>query len=305
MRLSLWAALPALLGFAGAWHWLLDLCAHFRWQYLFVLLAGMVAALLRRRARLAAVLLLVWLGNAWALLTATGPVPAAVAPVSGSSWKLLTINLQVDNPDFDALLALIERESPDVIGVLELSPRAAAALVVLDARYPVSRLDPRGDPFGIGLWSRLPGSAVTLLSMPPIDLPTLRLDWADPQPGQLWLVHPFPPIGAEPSRWRDEQLAYLAGLLHRQPNAILAGDLNATPWSAAYRQLRRDGGLYDASAAGWPWPTWSAGSVFTALAIPIDHVLHGQGWRVQRHLIGPDVGSDHRPLVTELARTRP
>jgi endonuclease/exonuclease/phosphatase (EEP) superfamily protein YafD len=299
LRLSVLAAVPALLGYAGAWHWLLDLCAHFRWQYAVVLLLGLAAALLRRRHRFAAFLFTVWLVNGWSLATATGPVAASPVPASARPWKLLMVNVHVDNPDPAALLALIERESPDVIGVLELSPRMAAALAVLDARYPVRATDPRDDPFGIGLWSRLPDSRIEATPMPPIDLPTLQLVWRDPAPGALWLVHPFPPIGAEPSRWRDGQLAHLAERVRGEARAIIAGDLNATPWSVAYRRLRADAGLRDASAAGWPWPTWSGPNVFAVLGIPIDHVLHGSGWHAVRHEVGPDIGSDHRPIVVE------
>jgi endonuclease/exonuclease/phosphatase (EEP) superfamily protein YafD len=302
LRLSLLAAVLALLGYAGAWHWLLDLCAHFRWQYAVALLPGLVAAWLRRRQALAAVLLTVWLVNGWSLATATGPAPIGSPPASARPWKLLMVNVHVDNPDPAALLALIERESPDVIGVLELSPRMAAALAGLDARYPVRASEPRDDPFGIGLWSRLPDSRIEATPMPPIDLPTLRLGWRDPAPGTLWLVHPFPPIGGEAAGWRDRQLAHLAERVRGEAQAIVAGDLNATSWSAAYRNLRTDAGLRDASAAGWPWPTWSGPNVFAVLGIPIDHVLHGPGWRAVRHEVGPDIGSDHRPIVVEFVR---
>ncbi|MCU0754313.1 MAG: endonuclease/exonuclease/phosphatase family protein [Xanthomonadales bacterium] len=301
-RLSVLAAVAALLGYAGAWHWLLDLCAHFRWQYAVILPLGMVAALLRRKHGIGLLLLGVGWLNAWSLITATGPKPVTPIASDARSWKLLMVNVHVDNPDYAALLALIEQESPDVIGVLELSPRGAAALRPLDARYPVRHTEARDDPFGIGLWSRLPASLIESTPMPPIALPTLRLDWADPEPGSLWLVHPFPPIGGDATRWRDQQLAELATRVRGAASVIVTGDLNATPWSAAYRQFRADSGLADAAAGGWPWPTWSGPNVFAALAIPIDHALHGSGWQVRRHSVGPDVGSDHRPVIVEWAR---
>lgn len=306
LRWAVVAVIPALLGYAGSWHWLLDLCAHFRWQYAVILLVGLVAALWRGRRRWALLLLGVWLLNAWSLVTALGPPDDRGAGsdrlhASAQPWTLLVVNVQVDNPDPAALLTLIERESPDVIGVLELSPRMAAALAVLEATYPVQVTEVRSDPFGIGLWSRLPGSRIKALRMPPIDLPALRLEWAEPGAGTLWLVHPFPPIGADAAGWRDGQLADLAGQVARDARVIVAGDLNTTPWSAAYRQLRRDTGLRPAAAGGLPWPTWSGPNVFGVLALPIDHVLHGPTWRVQHHAVGPDVGSDHRPLLVRFA----
>jgi endonuclease/exonuclease/phosphatase (EEP) superfamily protein YafD len=305
LRWSALAALPALLGYAGTWHWLLDLCAHFRLQYAVLLLCGLIAALLRRRHGLLVMLLPIWLLNAWSLMTATGPPAVDAVSATAPSWTLLMVNVQVDNPDPSALLDLIERESPEVIGVLELSPRMAAALAVLDARYPVRLIQPRDDPFGIGLWSRLSGAEVEASPLPPIDLPTLRLRWADPQPGTLWLVHPFPPLGGEATRWRNEQLAHLAERVRGDAQVIVAGDLNATPWSAAYRRLRADADLRDAAAGTWPRPTWSGPNVFAVLGLPIDHALHGAGWQVRRHAVGPDVGSDHRPLLVEWVRPAP
>lgn len=310
-RLALLPAGAALLGFAGEHHWLLDLCAHFRWQYLLAMAAGLAAALLVRKRGIVVLLALASLANAWSLGSATGPAPAAtgafaaVPAGAAASWKLLVVNVHLDIQDLRPLLQLIERESPDAVGVIELTPHAAEGLSVLAQRYPVSRVEPRDDPFGIGLWSRLPASQVDLVSMPPLGFPALQLHWAAPAPGSLWLVHPFPPIGGEATAWRDTQLRYTAGLIRGDEDAVLAGDLNATPWSAAYRALRQEAGLVDSNAEGWPWPTWfGAGGASQILAVPIDHVLHGSAWRSVEHRIGPDIGSDHRPLIVELARVR-
>ncbi|HWS26210.1 MAG TPA: endonuclease/exonuclease/phosphatase family protein [Xanthomonadales bacterium] len=304
-RLSALALLPMLAGYAGDWHWLLDLCAHFRWQYALALALGMLPALLLGRRGLAAVLLAGSTLNSWSLANATGPAmeagptsPSAIA----STWKLLVVNVHVGLTDARPLLDLIEQESPDVIGIIELSPDVAKALAGLDARYPTHRSQPRDDPFGIGLWTRRPGAVIEILSTPPLGFPSLVLRWAEPLPSSLWLVHPFPPISAEATLWRDQQLAHIAGRVGRDPQVLVAGDFNATPWSQAYRSFRRNTELQDSSAATLPWPTWFGGSaVASVLAVPIDHVLHGKGWRVVERRIGPDIGSDHRPLIVSFA----
>lgn len=305
-RLALLPSLASLLGFLGEGHWLLDLCAHFRWQYVLVIALGLGAALLLRKRGLAGVLACCWLANAFSLASANGPAPAAlgaqVTGAAGGEVKLLVANIHLDTADLRPLLALVERESPDVIGIVELTPHAAAALAVLAQRYPTSRIDPREDPFGIGLWSRLPSSHLDLVAMPPLGFPALQLRWPDPGPGSLWLVHPFPPIGAEASAWRDAQLDYAAGLIAGDANAILAGDLNTTPWSASYRRLRERAALSDSAAGRWPWPTWNPGGPGAVLAVPIDHVLHGAAWHSVELRVGPDIGSDHRPLLVRLAR---
>lgn len=297
------ALLPALAGYAGDWHWLFDLCAHFRWQYAVVLALGLLPAALLRERGLVVLLLAGSVLNGWSLVTATGPTADASragAKATVRSWRLLVVNVHVGLVDARPLLQLIERESPDVIGIIELSPALEKQLRVLDVGYPVHRSQARDDPFGIGLWTRWPESTVEILSMPPMGFPSLVLHGR--ASAHLWLVHPFPPISAEAAGWRDQYLADVARQIGRDPRALVAGDFNATPWSAAYRGFRRSTELLDSSARQLPWPTWFTGSAAgSVLALPIDHVLHGTGWRVLERRIGPDIGSDHRPLIVSFA----
>jgi endonuclease/exonuclease/phosphatase (EEP) superfamily protein YafD len=79
---------------------------------------------------------------------------------------------------------------------------------------------------------------------------------------------------------------------------VLAGDLNLTPYAPAYARLVDESRLRD-SLEDVAWrPTWQAG--FWPLALPLDHVLVPRNACVDAHEIGPDVGSDHRPLAVTL-----
>ena len=304
-RLSALALLPMLAGYAGGWHWLLDLCAHFRWQYAVVLALGGLPALLLRRRRLAAAFLAGSILNGWSLVTATGPAiePGADGSMAvASTWKLLVVNVHVGLVDTRPLWQLIEQESPDVIGIIELSPTVGVALAPLDDRYPIHLKQPRDDPFGMGLWTRWPDATIEVRHTPPLGYPSLILRREEAMSASVWLVHPFPPISAEAAGWRDQHLAQVADQIGRDPWAIVAGDFNASPWSQAYVSFRRRTGLNDSSAAQLPWPTWFAtGAAGALLAVPIDHILQGARWRVVERRIGPDIGSDHRPLIVSLA----
>lgn len=302
IRLALLVSLPAWLGLAGRWHWLLDLCAHFRAQYALALALGVGLALATRARRAALYLGAISLLNAALWLGASGPMAPDRPTLPGSDWRLLLVNVHVGNPDLAPLLALIEREHPDLVAILELSPAARAALAPLDARYPVRLSEPRTDPFGIGVWTRLPAAEVELLASQPLQHPTLRVRFAAPGAANLWISHPFPPLGARAAHWRDQQLGELADWLSGDPGALLLGDLNTTPWSAAYRELRTRADLRDARAGYFPWPTWYAGGLASVMALPIDHVLVGHDWQVLDYRVGPDIGSDHRPVLVRLAR---
>jgi hypothetical protein len=80
---------------------------------------------------------------------------------------------------------------------------------------------------------------------------------------------------------------------------IAMGGLNATPWSAPYRRFRREAGLEAAypSALG---PA-SCPSMSPVPLLPLDHVL-ARGFDVVSGARGPDLGSDHYPVLARLAR---
>jgi len=78
--------------------------------------------------------------------------------------------------------------------------------------------------------------------------------------------------------------------------AVIVGDLNMPVDSALYR--RHWAGFENAfSEAGLGFGYTKSTSWF---GIRIDHVLLGQGWQTERAWVGPDLGSDHRPMIADL-----
>ena len=67
--------------------------------------------------------------------------------------KILLANVFSANRDASSLLELIESESPDVVVLLETTPRWMASLQALQADYPHELAVPRNDNFGIALGS--------------------------------------------------------------------------------------------------------------------------------------------------------
>ena len=82
---------------------------------------------------------------------------------------------------------------------------------------------------------------------------------------------------------------------------ILAGDFNLPADSAIYRQCWAD--YHDAfseAGLGFGYTEWPRVPAIS-FGVRIDHVLTGAGWRCRRCWVGPDVGSDHLPLLAELS----
>jgi endonuclease/exonuclease/phosphatase (EEP) superfamily protein YafD len=78
-----------------------------------------------------------------------------------------------------------------------------------------------------------------------------------------------------------------------------------TPWSPWFVRLVREAGLRDSGAGRGVRPTWAPAPVPTWLGLPVDHMLGTPGFRVLTRELGPRMGSDHRPMVTELVLERP
>ena len=272
----------------GTLAWLLDLACH--WQWLFA--AGLVASSLACALALPHWALFVPLA-ALPWLSASPMLPRGAA--GAEVFSIASANVHFDNADPRALLGWVDAEQPDVLVVLEISPRYAAALAALRG-YPHRHVLPADSPFGIALFSRYPLDKVVATAdadgLPHIEA---QVAWQGRRI-QLLAVHPMPPISARFHTERNAKLARWARAAgHSRLPTLVAGDLNATPWSSAFNELdslglRRATGLA---------PTWPA-ALHGIIGIPIDHVLASRHWRLVASGHGPDLGSDHRPVIARL-----
>ena len=85
---------------------------------------------------------------------------------------------------------------------------------------------------------------------------------------------------------------------------VVAGDLNATPWSHPFRRLLADGRLHN-SQRGYGLELTFPAHATPLLQVSIDHVLYSDGFRVVDRRLGPALGSDHFPVVVDLALVVP
>jgi endonuclease/exonuclease/phosphatase (EEP) superfamily protein YafD len=219
---------------------------------------------------------------------------------SSAMFTVASANLNFERTDHAALAAwLLSDDGPDVIALQEFTESAMAAVIRSDvlAVYPHRVLAPSVDQFGLGVLSKYPVASVEKLA--PVDsLATLKMRLVLDVRGHtvaLTAVHPMPPISPVYASERDASLRLEAERLSKAGiPGILLGDMNDTPWSTGLRgtaPLRRASGLE---------PTWpNAWGLLSIL--PLDHVLVTPGVRVEEASLGPDLGSDHRPVRVRLA----
>ncbi len=296
-----WAALFAvgsIAGACGAWWWVLDLAAHFL-PYQTVGLAICAVGLWRKRDRIAATVTTLMLVGCLSFLV---PYhwPRAV-PTEGHRTTLRVCNVFCHNTEPERVLALLREMPTDVVVLLEVTYDWAERLQRLRDVYPHMLFEPEAGSFGIGVLSRKPWTHLNHRSFGRQQLPSLIVDF--PLEGnhtwQLIATHPLPPISSFNAASRDEQLQRVATYCaeHAGP-IVVAGDLNASPWSHAFRRLCHDGGLRDSSLGFGLHPTWPTLGPFAV--IPIDHILPSRDVGVASRMVEHGVGSDHRPVRAEL-----
>jgi endonuclease/exonuclease/phosphatase (EEP) superfamily protein YafD len=217
---------------------------------------------------------------------------AAVAP--DFALRVVSLNVLTSNQDTQAVLDYLTRADADVIFLMEVDQRWIAALQPLHAQYPHRILQPRADNFGVAMLSRIPWSRGDVVDVGPAGVPSVEIGMT--HHGRDFVLigtHTIPPVGPGHAAVRDHHLAALAQRVQQlRAPVLVVGDLNATPWSVGVR-VAMGGNLGFRSLAA-PWtPTWRARSVF---AVPIDHALCSAPLVIVQRTVGPDVGSDHRPL---------
>ncbi len=288
---------------APSLQWLVELPAH--WQWLYLVVGGISLALLlpSRRSgmgRVGLALAAVILGGVFLWQPATLPHGAEPAD-PGAVLTVGTANLNAATTDFGPLTEwLASTDAPDVVVLQEFTELAQQALIrnpAVAARYPHRLAVPQPDPFGLAVLSRHPLS--DLQTLQPQDLrDTLRLRATVAWNGKavhLSALHPMPPLNEHFAQARDQVLVQEARHLTQAGGlALMAGDLNTTPWARGLFAV--DGSMRRANGTAPSWP-----NAFGWLSVlPLDHVLASSGWQVVGAGIGPDLGSDHRPVVVRL-----
>jgi endonuclease/exonuclease/phosphatase (EEP) superfamily protein YafD len=120
-------------------------------------------------------------------------------------------------------------------------------------------------------------------------------------PVSILAVHPVSPVSERNASLRDAQLRFAANWANDQEGAtVIVGDFNAGPWSHAFRELVADTGLRNSQRGFGLQPTFPTSSN-VVFRVPIDHLLASPELSVVDRRLGPPLGSDHFPLIVDLA----
>lgn len=298
------AALLTAASWLGSYGWAPELLTHFRAQFVIGALAIAILAVAVRRPRIALMAALIAAANAWPMLPYLLP-RAITAQASERSVRVMFANVHIGNHDYDTLRALVQTEQPDILGLAEVDESWLTALSALRSEFPYSVLRPQADAYGLALFSRLPlrelHSAIDVQEGVQVAI----VAEAEMANGHVTVIvaHPMSPVSPASAAARNTQLRSISGMIKADRNhgQILIGDLNTTPWSPHYALLETDANLVNAARGrGYQptWPAWTPG--WGGFRIPIDHCLLSEGIEVQQFRTGPEIGSDHLPLIVDV-----
>ncbi len=281
-------------------HWTLDLATHFVVQYALALLPPLVVGLCLRSKWVLGI------GGAALIYNLVLIAPLYIPPGGeasrGEPLRFLLANVHTGNRDYPRLLELVNKRQPDVFVLLETDNAWVQALAPLRQDYPHSVERPRGDNFGIVVFSRRPLEDVQVMQLGESMVPTIVAKLRQDTDRQLTLIatHPLPPTTAEYANTRNQHLAALAELANETAGPLIVlGDLNTTSWSPHFADLIAETGLRDTRRGFGVHGTWPL--PYSVLSIPLDHVLVSEDVAVLQRQVGPEIGSDHRPVTLDVA----
>jgi endonuclease/exonuclease/phosphatase (EEP) superfamily protein YafD len=213
----------------------------------------------------------------------------------------MLMNILASNGNTGRVLDAIASAHPDLLVLEEVTPHWADELKALNQTYPYRVDVPRNDCFGMMLLSKYPLSQTNVTVIGSGGVPTIIATVHLPD-GELSLIgtHPVPPISADYAKRRNVQLMELPHTVMEQKNPVLLiGDLNTSPWSCWFRRLLKESGLKNSMQGFGFQPSWPANIGF--LRIPLDQILCSPEITVHNRQIGPDVGSDHLPVIVDFS----
>ena len=228
---------------------------------------------------------------------------AEATPGSKRFLRVATFNVWFDNYRIDGIDRFLNDTDADVVVLQEVTKDHLGPLHRgLDARYPYSVGD-----FGIVIFSKYPINGDGRVDRPGYpEWIRLLARWVELDVNGtavelvgVHLARPFYPVLQE-----HDVTSLIQFVLTRKLPLIVAGDFNMTPWTDQLKQFTRTTGLGRFNNFHFTWPMRWRKYPFVPL-VAIDNVFASPAFAKIGAIGGPRLGSDHRPVIADIALARP
>ncbi|MEZ5925319.1 MAG: endonuclease/exonuclease/phosphatase family protein [Hyphomicrobiaceae bacterium] len=211
--------------------------------------------------------------------------------------KIVSLNTWHQLNDLDRLQSYLESEQADVVLLYEFGPTKLALIERLAATYPYAAGCAETWHCSVEILSKRPFVGAEAGRREKFDGPPRVSATYDIGSSTLTVVgaHLMRPIDGPDGHLSE--MRRLAGIARSAPGpVIVAGDFNATWWSHSFSVFRHDSGLVHMGRFLPSWPAEARGLP----QLNIDHLWVSPDIAIADVHLGPNVGSDHRPLVAIL-----
>ena len=253
------------------------------------------------------------------------PPERAAASATGHDLRVATSNVLGGRGDYSDLIAWSTTSDIDVLGQQEVSGYVLRHFGALRAHFPstppADLLGRHPEVMAWSTWRIIKAEHVENVPVVPgegwggsplrleLALPGAPDSASDPtsRPAVIvYVLHPTTPRTLDQWEGRNAYLDAVARAIAAEPPGtpiVTIGDFNTPTWSPFFQSFLKKSGLVDAAGTSWPTATrfsirWFARPFY--FGSPIDHILVSPNIEVKRFEVGPDIGSDHLPLIADL-----
>lgn len=218
--------------------------------------------------------------------------------------RIVISNVRVENRDVGRWLRIVRAEDPDVVVAVEPDSWWDQELRVLEPDYPHHVRQPQDNTYGMVIYSRRPLRDTKINHLVERDVPSIftSIELPSGERVRLVVLHPRPPRPdiRQDSDLRDAELVRTGRIAQAfQTPVVIAGDLNDVAWSHTTHLFQRIARVLDPRIGRGVFATYHADHWY--LRYPLDHVFLSKHFDlVELRRLG-DVGSDHFPILIDLA----
>ena len=226
-----------------------------------------------------------------------------LATKRGERVRVVTSNVEMENHDFEAFVAMVREADPDVVVALEIDQQWMEGIAELRERFEHVIAVPQDNWYGMILLTKLEVVDHEVRYIVQEDIPSIHARLRLPGGGTFVMrcLHPRPP---EPVRGthatsRDAELVVVGREVEEADEpTIVTGDLNDVAWSHTTRLFLRLSQLLDPRRGRGLYATWPVDHPFWR--VPLDHIFHSEDFTYGDLQVLPSIGSDHFPICADL-----
>lgn len=297
--------LAVFLGFCDRHFHALDIFAQFRFQLALILIALSVGMALRKSWYWAMGCLLLSIPTLFVVGLLYLPNQTTYSSKDSSEYRLLLLNVLEHNHKHEEVSQLVEDADPDLICFVEFTRSWEKRLPSIRSQYPYTAFDPRFNGNGVRVFSKYPISFETdqskahRIGLAPVGVARVTLPDA-----KITLVgiHTKSPTTVRRVGYRNSQIKALSAIIKSQHGPLICcGDFNSTTFAHGLYDFVRETKLNDSRRGFGIQPSWPSPKKLIPLRVTIDHIFVSDHIKIHDRFIGPNVGSDHLPVIMDFS----